>query len=164
MSPHAPKVTLGPLQKRSLYAVTAALCLSGAVWIWLRYFGAVQGTFGPEPSPLQPVFLKLHGAAAMTFLVVLGALLPQHVALGWRTKRQRPSGASILAVCAALTATGWCLYYAGSDGLRAYASWIHTVLGLALPAFITLHARLARKRKTVRMSHRGIPAPASSRP
>jgi len=147
MTSHSPKVALGPRQKRSLYSVTALLWLSGAGWVWLRYFGQVQGAFGPEPRPLQATMLKLHGAAAMLFLVALGALLPQHVPLGWKTRRQRPSGASLLGICALLTLTAWGLYYAGSDELRPYISWTHTALGLALPGAVALHVWLAARRR-----------------
>ncbi len=61
------KVLLAPWQKRSLYLATALLWLSGALWLYYKYFGQVQGDYGLQAHPMQPILLEIHGAAAMAF-------------------------------------------------------------------------------------------------
>ena len=126
-------VLVSPLEKRLLYSACALLWLSGAVWLYLHYFGQVQTDYGPQVSPWQPLCLKIHGAAAMGFLMILGAFFLQHVPAGWQQKNQRPSGSSLIAVAALLVVTGWGLYYVGSERLRHATSLIHSMLGFCLP-------------------------------
>src|SRR5262245_38745050 len=101
------KALLHPLQKRLLYLTTAVLWVSGAVWLYLL-----------ETNPGRPLWMKLHGAAGMLFLILFGTLLFQHVPAGWEQDRQRPSGAWLFAICGVLIATGWGLYYIGGESLR----------------------------------------------
>ena len=132
---------LPPMQKRLLYGATALLWLSGALWLYYKYFGQVQGDYGLQASPAQPILLEIHGAAAMAFLMLFGSLLIQHVPVGWKQNRQRPSGVSVITLCGVLILTGWGLYYLGSDHFRRWTSWTHSILGLALPILIWIHVR-----------------------
>jgi hypothetical protein len=142
-----PLAALGRARRLSLYAISALAWLTGAVWLWLRAYGRVSGPYGPDPSPALPAVRAAHGAAAMAFLVAVGALLPDHVRYGWRDKRRRASGAPLLAACAVLAATGWGLYYLSGDAARADASRVHVVVGIALPALIAVHVLLKRRRR-----------------
>src|SRR5258706_4667798 len=98
------KLLLEPLQKRALYLTTAILWVSGGAWLYLL-----------ETDPARPLWMKLHGAAAMFFLIIFGTLLMQPVPLGWQQDNQRPSGASLIAVCRVLIATGLALHYVGGQ-------------------------------------------------
>jgi len=124
-----------------LYGVFGLLFLSGALWLLLHHYLRVEGEFGPEPHVLEPLSLKLHGALAMAFLVVLGTLVRGHVQAGWRAHRNRVSGSGLLAANAVLVVTGWALYYLSGETLRALCSTIHWGLGLLLPGAILWHAR-----------------------
>lgn len=150
------QAALGLTHKRALYVVSALTWLSGTLWLYLRYFGQTRGEFGPQPSPAQAPCLMVHGAAAMAFLLALGSLLPSHVPLGWRHKRQRPRGGVLLAACVALIATGWGLYYIGEDRWRDGTSVAHSVLGAGLPFLIVLHVR-SGLRKPAAQNRRGEP-------
>lgn len=132
----ATKVALKTWQRRLLYLSTSLLWLSGALWLYYKYFGQVQGDYGVQAHPAQPILLEIHGAFAMAFLVVIGSLLVDHVPLGWRRKKHRPSGIGLLSTAAILILTGWGLYYAGSKSLRGWTSIVHWSLGLASPAFL----------------------------
>jgi hypothetical protein len=127
-------LTLGPRLKSWLYGLTSALWLSGAIWLLL-----------PQAHPAQALGMRIHGAAAMGFLMVFGALLFGHIPVGWREGRQRPSGAPLVALCGVLVLTGWGLYYFGNESLRHWASWIHSAFGLLFPLFLILHIRLGRR-------------------
>lgn len=131
-------------QRLWLHGSFAVLFLSGVIW-WVldRWFRADAG-FGPQDNALQPWLLRLHGAAAMIALVVLGSLLPNHVRAAWHARKNRFTGGGMIAFCAALALTGYGLYYAGGEGLRAFASLSHLWLGLAFPVALVWHIRRGR--------------------
>ncbi len=119
-----------------LYAVIAVLFVTGAAWV------GVDRAVWPETATY---LLRLHGGAAMAMLVLLGALLPLHVRVGWRRQRNRGSGALMLASNALLVASAFGLYYAGSEPLRHWTSELHIALGFALPLAVTGHVLRARR-------------------
>jgi hypothetical protein len=140
-----PAALLPLLQKRILYISTAFLWVSGLFWLYCKYFGQIQGEFGQQASPIQPVMLEIPGAAAMIFLMIFGTLLLYHVPTGWEQKRQRPSGGFLLGICWILILTGWGLYYVGNETLRHWTSLIHIFVGVALPLLIYIHIQLGRR-------------------
>jgi hypothetical protein len=103
------------------------------------------GEFGEQPHPAEPWSLKLHGAAAMAILVILGTLLPTHVRFAWHARRNRPNGIMLISVFAFLILTGYGLYYFGDERLRSWTSCLHLVVGLALPLALILHIRSGRR-------------------
>ncbi len=131
-------------QRSWLYGSFAVLLLSGVAWWVLNKWFPIETDVGPQPNPLQPWLLRLHGAAAMVALVVMGSLLPNHVRTGWRAHRNRFSGGGIIAFCLALTVTGYGLYYASNDALRSATSLTHLALGLAFPVALIWHIRRGR--------------------
>src|SRR5690349_2464315 len=127
---------LSPLHQRILYLTVALLWVSGALWMYWQFFGS-HGNAAVSPS--QVLALRVHGALAMVFLVVLGSLFPVHLYVGWGQRKNRPSGAFVIATCLILILTGWGLYYSGNDSIRGFLSPAHAYLGLALPLIIYLH-------------------------
>jgi hypothetical protein len=115
---------------------------SGVLWLVFHYFVSRPGEFGPEHSPLEPWWLKLHGAFAFLALWTAGLLWGLHVVNGWRLKRRRWSGSLAFGLMLVLIASGYLLYYVGDDSLRALTSAAHWAIGLALPAVYIVH-RLA---------------------
>jgi cyanate permease len=95
--------------------------------------------------------MKIHGAAAMVILLLIGTLLTAHVRFPWRAGRNRINGSIFLGAFAVLSVTGYGLYYAGGERLRSWTSWIHLGVGLALPILLLLHVFLGKRtRPTVR--------------
>jgi hypothetical protein len=127
---------LSLLHRRCSYAVLILLFGSGvAHWVLHDWFTA-QGEFGPQPNPLEPWMLKLHGAAAMLGLIVFGSLVTAHIHRFWRLARNRSAGGVFLACALLLIGSGYGLYYLGGESSRAWCRQIHIVIGLlALPAF-----------------------------
>ncbi len=134
--------------RRWFYGVFGVLFLSGAGWLMLHTWGATTGEFGPEPHPLEPWLLRLHGAAAMAALVILGVLVPLHMRRGWLVRRNRISGASMVVLSGLLIITAYALYYVGGESGRRVAVWAHDVIGLGLPAAITWHVLRGRASRT----------------
>jgi hypothetical protein len=129
-------------QRYFLYAVLALLFVSGVAWSYWNYFIASPGDFEMTAKAWA---IRIHGAAAMAILVLVGMLLSGHVRFAWRVRRNRANGSLFLGAFGILTITGYGLYYAGGETLRAWTSWIHLGVGLALPLFLILHIWLGRR-------------------
>lgn len=95
--------------------------------------------------------MRLHGAATLGFLIVFGALLPEHVLYGWRHRLNRLSGVSVISAVGLLTVTGYGLYYASGDSLRQWISLIHWSLGLFATALLIWHIVRGRSIRRERM-------------
>lgn len=140
--PRPDSIRLKPLHRRIFYIVLALLFVSGAAWAYVQYLIP-----SPNESELssKSTALKIHGAAAMATLVLIGTILTTHVRFAWRARRNRGNGIIFMSVFAVLIVTGYGLYYAGDERLRAWTSWIHLAVGLALPAIVVLHVMLGRR-------------------
>lgn len=125
--------------KAVLYAVTAAVFLSGVAWEGLHRFWLVEGEFGPAPNPAEPWLLKAHGAAAMAMLLLLGTLIPIHIKRSWQARQNRATGVLLTGFFAVLTLSGYGLYYAAGEKLRAVTGAAHLWVGLVLPAILIGH-------------------------
>jgi len=125
--------------------VTVALLFSGALWLVFHYFLDAHGEFGENRHPLEAWWLRLHGAAAMAFLVVLGTLLPIHIRRAWQLRRNYVTGIVVLSTVAALIVTGYGLYYASGENLRLWVSVAHWGIGLAGTPALILHMLLGKR-------------------
>ncbi len=119
------RTRLGEWHKIFLYAATGLLWLSGLI-------AKARPSWGP-------LSMKIHGAAAMGFTLVLGSLISVHIRRGWVLRRNRFSGVFLTSICALLIVTGWILYYQANETLRNAASLVHWTVGLGLPLLIYLH-------------------------
>jgi hypothetical protein len=117
-----------------LYATAGILAATGIAWALLHYLAEER-----IAVPANALLMKVHGAAAMLALVLLGALLP-HIAAGWRLLRNRRSGIALLALNGLMILTGYLLYYAGGEALRQGASVLHLALGTFLAAVLLAHS------------------------
>lgn len=140
--PRPDSIRLKRLQRYFLYAVLALLFLSGVAWTYWNYLTASAGNFEISAKTWA---MKIHGAAAMAILVLIGMLLSAHVRFAWRARRNRANGSVFLSAFAVLTITGYGLYYAGGERLRAWISWIHLAAGLALPILLLVHIFLGKR-------------------
>jgi hypothetical protein len=132
-------IRLGRWHQGAVYGATAALAVSGMIWLVLHYFLAAPGEYGPQIHPLEPWMLRLHGAAAMAGLVIYGSLLPVHIRRAWSIHRNIALGIGLVAFTLLLTVTGYLLYYAGDENTRPLISAAHWILGLAMPALLVWH-------------------------
>lgn len=132
--------------RRSIYACVAVLFATGAAWLIARYFFRPVAEFGETVHPLEPLAMKLHGAAAMATLFFLGTLLNTHIRGALKTGRNRLSGWSMVASMAVLTITGFGLYYLASESNRPVWSAVHWLLGIAACLLLVIHVLLGRRR------------------
>jgi hypothetical protein len=149
--PRPDSIRLKRSQRYFLYVVLALLFLSGVGWAYWNYLRSP----GDFEASAKSWAMKIHGAAGMAILVMIGMLLNGHVKFAWRACRNRANGSIFLSAFAVLTLTGYGLYYAGGESLRAWTSWIHLGVGLALPILLLIHISLGRRtRPTVQSSIR----------
>ena len=153
----AERVRLGTSARRALYAVIAALVLSGLWWLGVHFANAV---FGASENDLQRLAreataLKVHGASAFGILLALGAMGAYHVRRGWGLGRNRTSGSFVVAVCAVLVVTGYALYYLVTDDSRTPISILHWGLGLAFVPLFIVHIALGRRSRHAAFPDRG---------
>ena len=135
---------LSPRHLTWLYSVFSVLYLSGLLWIFLHYFFHYRSEMG-EPHPFEPLSLKIHGAAAMLALIMLGTLIPIHMKRGWAAKMNRGNGMILIGANLLLILTGYALYYAGKENLRLWSCWVHSILGILFPVFLVWHIIEGRK-------------------
>ena len=81
--------------------------------------------------------LIVHGFAAYFFVLLFGAMMPNHIKAGWKNKRNRISGGLMVAVMSLLLISGLFLYYGNET--RDAALWVHWVIGCCLVLLFPLH-------------------------
>ena len=140
-------IKLSAWQRWTVYLVFGVLFVTGLAWSLLHDGLPRLGFDALSELGIVPVLLDIHGAAAMAALVVLGSLMPQHIKWAWSGRLNRWTGGLILATQSLFIATGYALYYAGDETFRAYASNVHLLLGLGLPAVLAGHIIVGRRQR-----------------
>jgi hypothetical protein len=149
-APHHPRLQqrLSRSHELWVYASGGVLAASGIGWLLCHFL--LRGP-GPGPHPLEVWWLRLHGAALLAFLAVIGTLLPAHVVYGWRHRMNLGTGIPVLGVMGLLTLTGYGLYYLVADDWRSWTSTVHWVVGLLAIALVGLHAIRGKQASRARL-------------
>ena len=125
----------------ALHATGLLLLLSGVLWLTVQHGTAL----GPRERMLLAASMQVHGAATMAILVLTGCAVALHAPAAWRERRNMASGIALSCTLLLLGLTGYLLYYAGSDALRAATSVVHWVAGIAGSAVLVWHVTEARR-------------------
>jgi len=134
---------LNPSFLGAIYALFTTLFASGAVWLVAD--ALKDGDGGEAWQAVAANLLMIHGGASMVTLVLLGALYPLHMRLGWRANRNRVSGSLMVTINGLLILTAFGLYYSGADVLRTWTGYVHIAVGLAFPILVGIHVLLGRR-------------------
>lgn len=119
--------------------------ISGTAFWLLRHYGFTEGDFGPESHFMQYPMLQLHGFAAFTMLMSLGAIFGSHIPKTWSSKRSRTSGISILTSVSLSVLSAYSLYYLVGEDWHEVLGNGHAVVGLFSPVLLYVHIHFARK-------------------
>jgi len=138
--------SLGRRRRWTLYFIALGTWLSGGLWLLYHYFLVKQGEFGPETNPLEPWWLKLHGAFAFAALWIFGVLWGIHITKAWPHRKRRWSGGTMTGIFLLLIVSGYLLYYVGDEKARPIVSALHWIVGLASPLALLWHRLRWRKR------------------
>jgi cation transport ATPase len=130
--------------KAMLYVISLVLLFSGVFWAWFHHLDetAKRGDF---LRSLNPWLMKIHGFAAVGFVLLLGTLLPVHVRHSWHAHKNRTNGAFFLAAIGLLSLSGYSLYYLGDERVRGACSTFHLWLGVLSPALLIAHIWFGRR-------------------
>lgn len=141
--------------RAAVFAVSALLWVSGALWMLLHYLFPGHNEFGPLPNSYEAPLLSVHGLIAVAAVFLLGWLGASHMLARWSAWAGRPSGLWLLGAALVLIVSGYALYYT-TGGLHAAAGAVHEWLGLAGLAVALSHwlGRQARERNPQRPAER----------
>ena len=88
--------------------------------------------------------IRVHTFVALVVLIVIGSLIPAHILARWPLKRNIWSGVVNIAAFIVLTLTGYMLWYVSEGGIKQWATWLHWVIGMALPIVLAVHIKLGK--------------------
>ena len=137
------RLQLSRRHRLTLYLVSVVLLVSGAAWAWVHRLDDA-GQAGEALRQWKPWLLKVHGYAALGFVLLLGTLLTGHIRRSWHAHTNRANGACFLIAVSLLTLSGYTLYYLGDENWRNATSQFHLWLGLVAPALLFWHIRSGR--------------------
>jgi MFS family permease len=120
------------LERWALHLSALLTGLSGLAYGWTRYFGKVQGDFGPEPHPLQGLAQHAHVLAAPLLLFALGMTVRGHFAAKLRagTREGRFTGLGLGLFLGPMALGGYLVQVATLPGWRLGFAWVHGVASL----------------------------------
>lgn len=120
------------LDRLALHLGAVLAGLTGLAYGGLRYFGQVQGEFGPEPHPLQSLVQHAHVLAAPLLLFALGMAVRGHFAHKLRlgAPEGRRSGWLLALLIAPMVLGGYGVQVATDPAWRLVLAWIHGVASL----------------------------------
>lgn len=95
--------------------------------------------------------LVVHGFAAYFFTLLFGAVMPNHIKAGWKSKRNKISGSLMITVMSLLLISGLFLYY--GDVTREAALWVHWVIGVGLVLLFPFHFIAGRRANYLALKH-----------
>jgi hypothetical protein len=141
--------------RAAVFAVSALLWVSGALWMLVHYLFPGHNEFGPLPNGYEAPLLRVHGLIAVAAVFLLGWLGASHMLARWSAWAGRASGLWLLGAALVLIVSGYALYYT-TGGLHAAAGAVHEWLGLAAPAIALSHwlGRQARESRPQRPAER----------
>ena len=134
---------LNPYFLWAVYSAFVLLFVSGTAWLLADQLK--DGVNGELWQAAGASLLMIHGGTAMATLLLLGALFPLHMQRGWRARKNRLTGSTMITFNAILIVTAFGLYYLGSEALRPWISDAHIAVGLALPLLLFVHVMLGRR-------------------
>lgn len=149
-------IRLSRRHKIAFYGILVVVFATGAIWAWLHYLAHGENDFGS--SRAETWTLTIHGLFAAASLLVIGSLLPLHIKFAWRARRNRVNGVFFISIVTLLILSGYALYYIGNERLRSWTSWIHLIVGLALPVLLVFHIWRGRVTRNVKRSRHHAPA------
>jgi hypothetical protein len=136
---HRPHNRLPHLLRRSIYALTGVLVLSGLAWLGVVYLLAAPGEDTPAPHPLAGPLLAAHGMAAYAALAACALVGHGHIRTGWRLTLLRSAGLCLCLTLLGLVLTGLGFYYVANEAAIPWLRWTHVAGGIALPCVLALH-------------------------
>jgi hypothetical protein len=133
-------------RRLAVYWLSFGVWITGAVWLYFKYFVRVTDEFGFENAhPQQGLWLMAHAFIAVATSWIFGVLWPVHVKGGWKKHLRRPSGGTLWGITVWLMLSGCALYYIGNEAFRWWKSILHWTIGLGALVVFLIHFRSGAK-------------------
>ena len=106
--------------------------LTGLIYGSLRYFGGVEGEFGPEPSPWLSVWQHAHVLVAPVLVFGFGVVMAGHARtlLAGPVRRGKRTGLGLALVGVPLVLGGYAIQVVMTASTRSMLGWLHAGLGV----------------------------------
>ena len=121
-------------------AITGVLLLPGALEMRFQWDMGLM-----LPDGWRVYTAMTHAFAAFMILVILGALAPMHMRLGWRRRANLTTGFALLALLLTLVLSSLAIYYLASETISRVSSVAHMMAACFGGAIIALHAMIGRR-------------------
>jgi hypothetical protein len=136
---------MSPSLRAVIFAVCAALWLSGVLWLSAHLLFPGRNEFGSLPNPWEPTLMRLHGLIAAVAMFLFGWVAASHVLVRWSAASNRASGLWLLGCALVLPLTGYALYYT-SGPFHDASGVLHEWLGTAAIVVALAHWLGIRRR------------------
>jgi hypothetical protein len=143
---HRSKVAHLPRWQSLATHIVFLICAISGSW----YLLAHEFQFTPIAVEDHSI-LMAHGAAAYFLALLFGAVIPNHIKAGWKSKRNRFSGGFMILVMSLLLISGLFLYYAVET--RDIALWTHWIVGGTLLLLFPFHFISGRRANYLAIKH-----------
>jgi hypothetical protein len=94
---------------------------------------------------MQQPLLLAHGMLAILGTYVLGVVSARHVVARWMEGSRRLSGGTLAVLLAALSLSGFALFFVSDDLWQRLAKLVHEVLGVGITLFALQHWFVGRR-------------------
>ena len=131
--------------RRTIYALTGLLFVTGALWLAAVYLAAPPGEPAPAPHEWGGTLLAIHGCAAYAALIAYGLVGHAHLRTGWRVPALRSAATWLGAMIVLLAGTGLGIYYVATETAIPVLRWTHVAAGVLLPCWLALHIVRGRR-------------------
>ena len=115
----------------------ALLAVTGIVLILFRYALTAESALSAYPHPWWKYAVMVHVLAVPPFFFFVGSIWWRHVLRHWRGRRRRASGGGVVALALTTAASGYTLYFVGSERALEAVRLLHAcggVLGIVIAA------------------------------
>jgi len=130
---------LGRWHRRFVLAILILVAVSGLLWFVLH------DMMGREANEVLRTLLIVHGVTAFGTAIAFGSLLPLHIFVGCRQRRNLVTGLGLALVMTVLIVSALLLYYGGEE-TRRWARLIHLWVGIPAIIALPLHMVVGRRR------------------
>lgn len=131
---------LSLIHRNLLYITWTILSITG---LYFAYFQDFQENL---PTVFTLYTLKIHGVFSSFFLILLGSLIPIHIQLFIKIKRNLKTGLLLLLGMFLLSFSGIFLYYI-SEELNFFLKILHIGMGIVIIFLLPTHIYFGIKRK-----------------
>ena len=141
-------------QRKLIYWTVSLLMVSGLIWLAAHWAMPSEQQLATDTAQINAKLamcmqlkywsIRVHTFVALVVLIVIGSLIPAHILARWPLKRNIWSGVVNIAAFIVLTLTGYMLWYVSEGGIKQWATWLHWVIGMALPIVLAVHIKLGK--------------------